>query len=269
MKALELTYQKYKDLPLQDVLDYDRYNQLLLIHSSSAMEGSTLTLSEAELLINEGITPKGKPLEHSLMVKDHYEALTYVRQMAKKTSLQFSETFLKEIGARVMRSTGSVLNTALGTVDSRAGGFRISSSRATGGSYYVDHSKIPHMIKELCENLNESINKISSISDVLTLSSYAHLQLLTIHPFVDGNGRSARLLQNAIMLKNNKPLIVIRHENKPEYIKAIKKSRAADDLKYFESFISKELENHLNHEIVQYEKMKKGKDTGMSFILNF
>jgi Fic family protein len=64
----------YKSLDLHHVIDYDKFKQYAIVHHSSSIEGSTLTENETRLLLDEGITPKGKPLEHSLMVKDHFEA---------------------------------------------------------------------------------------------------------------------------------------------------------------------------------------------------
>ena len=152
-------------------MDYNRYNELLMIHSSSVMEGSTLTLDETEILIQEGITPKGKPLPHELMITDHYKALQFVIKKSKLTNIKVTSDFLKEIGARVMYCTGGEYTSVLGNIDSRKGDFRVSASIAAGGSYYVNHSKINVMINELCDIINQTIHKISSLYDVLTLSS--------------------------------------------------------------------------------------------------
>ena len=241
MSILSTLYNQYKSLKLNEIQNYDRYNELLLIHSSSVMEGSTLTLDETEMLIEEDTTPKGKPLEHSLMIKDHYEALKYVIEQSKKIK-HISEPVIKKIGAMVMRSTG--------------------------GSYYVSHDKILSMMNDLYQNVNKSINEVSSVDDIMTLSSYAHLQLLTIHPFVDGNGRSARLLQNLILLKHNLPLLIIRHENKSDYIAAIKNARAKEDVQPFQKFPEHEYTYHLKLEIDKAQAMKKGKSGGTSFTVN-
>jgi Fic family protein len=106
MKTLLDTYSKYQQLPISEIMDYNRYNELLMIHSSSVMEGSTLTLDETEILIQEGIAPKGKPLSHSLMIKDHFDALQFVIEKSKITNIKVTSDFLKEIGARVMYGTG-------------------------------------------------------------------------------------------------------------------------------------------------------------------
>ncbi|TRX60021.1 Fic family protein [Fulvivirga sp. M361] len=267
MSTLSKLYKEYRSLKLSDIQNYDRYNELLLIHSSSVMEGSTLTIDETEMLIEEDTTPKGKPLEHSLMIKDHFQALQYVIEQSKEINA-ISESIIKKIRVLIMRSTGGEYSAALGTVDSRLGDFRLSASRAAGGSYYVSHDKIVPMMNDLYKNVNDSINKTLSIDDVMTLSSYAHLQFLTIHPFVDGNGRSARLLQNLILLKHNLPLLIIRHENKADYIAAIKLSRQEEEVIHFETFLKNEYIFHIQNEVNKAKTMKQDGSKGISFTIN-
>jgi Fic family protein len=74
--------KKYVDLNLNDVQDHEKFNEFSITHHSTTIEGSTLTEVETQLLLEEGITPKGKPLMHSLMVKDHYEALRFILKSA-------------------------------------------------------------------------------------------------------------------------------------------------------------------------------------------
>ena len=73
---------QYNQLNLHEVIDHDKFNDFAIVHHSTSIEGSTLTEVETRLLLDEGITPKGKPLIHSLMVKDHYDALKFVLDSA-------------------------------------------------------------------------------------------------------------------------------------------------------------------------------------------
>ena len=71
---------------LAEVVDFEKFNRIAIVHHSSAMEGSTLTLEETSLLISEGITAKGKPMSEHEMVSDHYKALSFcMEEAAKKT----------------------------------------------------------------------------------------------------------------------------------------------------------------------------------------
>ena len=106
--------EKYKNLRLQEVLNYNHYK---ITYHSTNLEGSTLTETEIQLLLDEGLTPKGKPLMHSLMAKDHYEALLFITEQAKQRRT-ISVEFIQAINARVLKSTGAVYNTLFGEVDS-------------------------------------------------------------------------------------------------------------------------------------------------------
>jgi Fic family protein len=101
---------RYKELNLQDVLDHEKFNEYSIVHHSSSIEGSTLTEVETRLLLEEDITPKGKPLMHSLMVKDHHSAIRYVLDAASAKKAVTVE-FIQQINALVMKNTGSVYNT--------------------------------------------------------------------------------------------------------------------------------------------------------------
>ncbi|HAQ39079.1 MAG TPA: Fic family protein [Saprospirales bacterium] len=250
-------------------VDYNKYNDLLMIHSSSVMEGSTLTLHETEMLITENITPEGRPLEHSLMIKDHYKALMEVHQMAKSESLFFTHEMIKNIGALVMHGTGDMVNTALGTYDKSKGDYRLNNVRSTGGHYYINYDKVQAGVNNLITTVNESINKVSTTEDVFTLGAYTHLEFLTVHPFGDGNGRTARLLNNLILLHKGLPLIVIDAAKKGKYIEAIKKSREQNTLNAFSDFLKKEYVTFWKRELNVFKNKTASKDIGLSFSLTF
>src|SRR5690606_13559865 len=74
--------KKYNSLELSDVIDYNKFNLITISHHSTKIEGSTLTMIESQVLINDGLTPKGKPMDDSLMVRDHYNALVYIIEHA-------------------------------------------------------------------------------------------------------------------------------------------------------------------------------------------
>src|SRR5690348_15984517 len=99
MKVMEDILKQYRELNLDTVVDFKKFNQYVITHHSTAIEGSTLTETETQLLLDEGITPKGKPLLHSLMVEDHYKALLMVIGEAKK-KVPISSTFIQSINAR-------------------------------------------------------------------------------------------------------------------------------------------------------------------------
>jgi len=116
---ISILLSHYKELNLQEVLDHERFKEYAIVHHSSSIEGSTLTEVETRLLLEEDVTPKGKPLAHSLMVKDHYAALRYVLNAAigKKA---ISIDFIQQINALVMKNTGSIYNTVFGEISTHS-----------------------------------------------------------------------------------------------------------------------------------------------------
>lgn len=119
-ERLNILLYEFTQLGLDKVLDFDLFNRIAIVHHSSAIEGSTLTLQETALLINEDITAKGKPMSEHQMIKDHYAALLFVIESAKNRT-PITPDFLKQISAIVNKNTGQVRQTALGVCDDTKG----------------------------------------------------------------------------------------------------------------------------------------------------
>ena len=102
--------EHYLSLNLSNNLDYDKFNEYAIVHHSSTIEGSTLTEIETRLLLDEGLTPKGKPLAHSLMVKDHLGALQHTIKYAEQQQ-RISTSFIQSINTQVMKNTGKEYET--------------------------------------------------------------------------------------------------------------------------------------------------------------
>jgi Fic family protein len=258
--------QQWQALKMDEILDFDKFNQYAIVHHSTTIEGSTLTETEAQLLLDEGITPKGKPLMHSLMNIDHLKALQFVIQSAIE-KMELSPAFIQSVNAQVMRQTGSIYNTALGTVDSSAGELRKGNVRA-GNSYFVNYDKVPELIQKLCLTLNENINKAIEPEDRLHLSFDAHFDLVSIHPFYDGNGRTSRLLMNFIQKYYGLPMGIVFKEDKVAYFEALVKSRQDENLTPFRNFMMEQYKRFLTTEMDQFNQSihKKRGPSGFSLI---
>jgi Fic family protein len=257
---------EYKNLNLSQVIDFDKFNLYAIVHHSTTIEGSTLTEIETQLLLDENLTPKGKPLDHSLMVRDHYNALKLVLEAAEK-KLPVSIDFIQQVNASVMKNTGVVYETAFGRLDSTQGVFRKGSVRA-GSSYFPSYDKVPAMVQKLVDQIKTDINRAASPTDKLNLSFDAHFGLVSIHPFYDGNGRTSRLLMNYIQQLCNLPLGIVFKEDKQDYFEALVKTREQEDITVFRRFMAGQYEKHLTQEVNRYQEnlgpTKRGK--GYSFI---
>lgn len=266
---ISILLNRYKELNLQDVLDHDRFNEYAIVHHSSTIEGSTLTEVETRLLLEEDITPKGKPLTHSLMVKDHYAALRYVLNAARAKK-DITVDFIQQINALVMKNTGSIYNTVFGEIDASKEMFRKGNVSA-GGSYFPNYDKVILYTTDLIKRLDENLPKVQGDEEQLKLSFSAHFDLVSIYPFYDGNGRTSRLLMNYIQAYHGLPLAIVFKEDKADYYVALQETRKQEDMQIFYAFMFGQYRKHLEQEIISYTEAmsqktepKKGKGSGYS-----
>jgi Fic family protein len=257
-----LLIDKFNSLNLLDVLDFEKFNQYAITHHSTTIEGSTLTEVETRLLLDEGITPAGKPLLHSLMVQDHFKALQFIIAEAK-TKTKITPQFNCEINAQVMKNTGTIYNTVFGEIDATKGMFRKGNVSA-GNSYFVNYDKVERLVTELCEKVNSKFANINSVEEKLNLSFDAHFELVSIHPFYDGNGRTSRLLMNYLQLISNLPMAIVFKEDKATYFEALQTTRKAEDINIFRNFMYGQYDKYLQTEINKFES---GKNGGYGFLL--
>ena len=211
-----------------------------IVYHSCGIEGCSLTEKEVRLLLEEGVTPSDKPLEHSLMVKDHYDALQFVLKRAAQKKLP-DLPFIQAVNAKVMEHTGSVYQTVFGERDASKGIFRKGNVSA-GGSYFTSYDKVSDYTKRLSDNLCEQLQNVDSMSAQLKLSFVAHFELVSIHPFYDGNGRTSRLLMNFIQAYFGLPLSMVYQEDKAAYYTALTESRKNGNTAAFEAFMMQQFE---------------------------
>jgi Fic family protein len=259
--------EKFQSLNLSAIIDFDKFNGYSITHHSTTIEGSTLTETETRLLLDEGITPAGKPLLHSLMVQDHYNALLFITGKVKD-KVAFTPEFIQQINAAVMKQTGSIYQTVFGELDATKGVFRKGNVSA-GNTYFVGYEKVEPLIKKLCDGINEKIIAANSITEKLQLCFDAHFDLVTIHPFYDGNGRTSRLLMNYLQLYFDLPLSIVFKEDKAAYFEALQETRKAEDISIFRTFMSAQYAKYLQQEIHKFEQSDKAGGKGKGYSLVF
>ena len=255
MSALETLLATYNALNLHSITDYDKFNEYAITHHSTVIEGATLTENETRLLLDEGLTPKGKPLLHSLMVKDHYDALLFVMETAQQQSA-ITVQLIQDINARVMKHTGNMYYTPLGDVDASKGGFRKGNVSA-GGYYFVNYDKVPTYTDALVKKINDNLPTASGLQQQLELSFAAHFDLVTIHPFYDGNGRTSRLLMNYLQALFRVPLAIVFKEDKTDYFNTLQNARKEETLQPFYTFMFNQYTKLLQQEIDVYNNNLK------------
>lgn len=210
--------------------DKENFNEAFfteLTYDSNAIEGSTLSLSETSLVINEGITPKGKTLREINEAKNHLKAIKFM----KSYEGDLNESFILKLHKMILHEISSRF----------AGVYRDRNVRIRGSDV-----KLPSYEKvlQLMKNLIYWYKKNKMNMHAFELAIIFSVKFVTIHPFVDGNGRISRLLMNFILGKLGYPWINIRFKNRKEYLKSI---REGNDEKYDKiiKFAIKQLEENL------------------------
>ena len=166
-----------------------------------------------------------------------------------------------------MKNTGAEIHSMAGDFDSAKGDFRKFSVRA-GNRLFPDYQKVPDFVNQLCLELNQKLRstKEKSISEIYDLSFDAHFQLVFIHPFADGNGRTSRLLMNYIQAFYDLPLTLIYTENRLEYFNALEKTKEEENPTIFRQFMQQQLVKFFENELKLLTSKTIKKNKGFTFV---
>ena len=256
-QEIEQLYQTFQELGINESVDYDKYYLYSLITHSTAIEGSTLTELDTQLLFDEGVTAKGKPLVHHLMNEDLKQAYDFAKAESGQL-VPITPVFLQRLNAVLMRTTGSVHSVMGGSFDSSKGEFRLCGVTAgVGGQSYMNYIKVPAKVDELCALLQEKQKIARTFREQYELSFNAHLNLVTIHPWVDGNGRTARLLMNYIQFCYHLFPTKIFKEDREAYILSLRQCQNEETNQPFLSFMAGQLKKSLSLEIERFKASQK------------
>jgi Fic family protein len=255
---------RYRELGIDNQIDYDKFYLYSLITHSTAIEGSTITELENHIMFDHGVSLKGKSIEEQSMNLDLKAAYEKAIELAKQHT-PITTDMLISLSALVMKNTGKEYNTALGNFSSARGELRLLNVTAgVGGRSYMSYSKVPAKLAEFCEQLNNERAKASTMSldELYQMTFDAHYNLVTIHPWADGNGRMARLVMNMLQFEFGLIPAKILKEDKEEYIKALVATREDDDLDIFRGFMTSMMEQNLQTEITTYLESIGDKESG-------
>lgn len=200
-------------------------------YNSNAIEGNTLTINETKVVL-EGITVGGKTMREHLEVINHQEAISYVEDIVRKEDL-FSERQIKNLHHLVLK----------GIDDSNAGVYRDQQVFISGAQHTPP---APFKIQEQMDNLFKWYEGKAQSLHPIVRGSILHVIFVGIHPFIDGNGRTARLLLNLELMKSGYPPVIIRVENRLAYYNALDKAHTTEDYEDFIELVSKEVEASLD-----------------------
>lgn len=255
-KAGKITGE-YMALQLYSVADYEKYKLYRVVTSSTSLEGSTLNDIDTQILLDDGIVAAGKPLEHHLMVKDNYEAILYAIQNARSRAM-LSPEFLCTLNGINMKTTGQAVNTALGTIDARTGVYRITPAYSIALGYCMSAEKIPETVKSFCKTYSRKMQETDPVQ-LLQNSFEAHASLIMIHPWYDGNKRTARLVMNCMQEYGGLPLTGVHKSEMEAYILSLKEYKDNNRIDPLMAFMFSQHIKTLKDEIDQYKYRSQGK----------
>ena len=252
--ALLALLDKHRELGISEQIDYKKFYLYSIITHSTAIEGSTVTEVEARLLFEEGITSPKRTLMEQMMNLDLKEAYEYGIQWIKRHPPITTE-WLITLASKVMARTGSEYNSIGGHFDASKGELRKPNVTAgAGGRSYLAYQKVPDRLAAFCEELNKRRKDIDAdnAAAVYELSFWVHYELVTIHPWADGNGRTCRLLMNLIQMEFGVLPTKVLKEDKAEYIQALIDTREAENIEIFVNLMAELHCRHLKADIDRY-----------------
>lgn len=251
MKAL---LKRYDELGITQQIDYEKFYLYSIISHSTAIEGSTVTEIETQLLFDEGITAQGKPMIEQLMNLDLKAAYDYGRAWIGRHE-DITTASLVTLASKVMARTGGQYNALGGSFDASKGELRkLNVTAGAGGRSYMNWMKVPMKLKVFCDELNKRRRAVdpNDKASVYELSFWTHYELVTIHPWADGNGRMSRLLMNLIQMEYDTLPTKVAKEDKAEYIQALMNARDAEDPDIFIGYMAEQHCKHMQQDIDQF-----------------
>ncbi len=196
---------------LKQVREYFRIG---MTYSSNALEGNSLTETETKIVIEDGLTIGGKPVRDHLEVLGHSEAYDLLFRLAK--SQDITEANIKELHRLFYYRIDA----------KQAGKYRKRRVIITGTNFIPP---APERIPVLMESFIAGLSEASTKRHPVEFAAIIHKELVTIHPFIDGNGRAARLLMNLALLQAGYPLAIIPPVLRRDYLDALNKTHKGDD----------------------------------------
>lgn len=201
-----------------------KYYDVELTYTSNAIEGNTLSLRETAEVIEHGITVGGKKLKDHLEAIDHYDAVLWMRALAASAE-PIGEKEVCELHRRIVaRSEPDI-----------AGLYSAYRRRFAGSAaVFPNPAKLPALMEAFGRSLEQAATPQGAFG--------AHFRLTAIHPFADGNGRTARLLMNLLLIRGGYVPIAVRPEDRKTYLDTLERGSLTQDLAPYQRFMHERLD---------------------------
>jgi Fic family protein len=208
-----------------------------LTYDSNAIEGSSLSLEDTNLIVNESLVPEGKTLREVNEAKNHMKAIKFLKSYRG----DLTELFILKLHSIILKDIS----------ENFAGRYRENPVRIFKSDVtFPDYEKVPQLVKNLIYWYKQNKSKLHQFELAIIFS----MKLVSIHPFVDGNGRISRLLMNFLLKKKDYPWINIYMKQRAEYLKAVRKANDEQYKSIIEFSIKSLKENLESFEIIRKRK---------------
>ena len=197
-----------------------RHYDVELTYTSNAIEGNTLTLRETA-----GITVGGKPLRDHLEAVDHHEAVQWMRALAAGP-VPLGEETVRELHRRIVARSQPGIAGLYSTLPRRIAGSPV---------VFPNPAKLPELMASLGSWLAAAPAEPAAAFE-------GHVRLTAIHPFADGNGRTARLLTNLMLIRGGYPPVAVRPVDRTTYLDALERGSLAEDPRPFQALMHERLD---------------------------
>ena len=223
---------RFRPLPKVLVRNLEDWFRVELTYNSNAIEGNTLTRRETALVVEKGLTVGGRSLVEHLEATNHAYALDWVQEQVNRKPSSLKQRDILQIHNMILR----------GIDDTHAGCYRTVAVRISGPTVVLANPiKVPDLMTEFIK----WIKKADEIHPI-DLAAEAHYRLVSIHPFVDGNGRTARLMMNMILLMAGYPPAIIAKRERLAYITALEKAQTGGSKDNYLKLIAKAVNRSLD-----------------------
>ncbi|MBI3190762.1 Fic family protein [archaeon] len=211
---------KLRPFPKAALQELKKQLEIELTYNSNAIEGNSLTLQETRLVLEHGITISGKSLRDHFEAINHKEAILFVEGSLKE---EINENLIKKLNGLVLDKI----------YEDEKGRYRTTNVRILGAIKSPPQAeKVPRFMGNFIEYITKNPDSLNAIE----MAAVMHYKLVEIHPFPDGNGRTARLLMNLFLMKHGYPITIILKNDRKKYYRTLKESDKGD-MKPFMDFI--------------------------------
>lgn len=228
--SLKSGLQQYRHLQSDKV---SKAFELEYTYESNRIEGNTLTLQETALVVEKGLTIGGKTLQEHLEAINHTHALDYVKELVQDKTA-FTETILLNIHKLILQSIDNT----------HAGHYRKVQVLISGAKHIPPQ---PYLVPKQMEDFFIWYNENKDSLHPVLLSAELHERLVTIHPFIDGNGRTSRLLMNLVLLQHGYPIAILKGDTQSrlQYYAALETAQTANNKQPFLELIAANVKDTL------------------------